>query len=118
MSYIYANRNSAWTKRRIKNAATNLFIYKEIKMVQAQAKDVQKYAEKLITLAKKGDLNSIRLIKAKIIKKDVDEKKDVLYHLIHNIAPKYKNRNGGYTRIIKLCNRQGDNSKIVLLQLV
>lgn len=119
MSYVYANRNQAWKNRRIKNAATNLLVSKEIKLVKSQAKDVQVYVEKIITLAKKHDLNSIRIIKKRIIKRDYkDTGKDVLYHVIHDIAPKYKNRRGGYTRIIKLYNRKGDDAKMVLLQLL
>ena len=94
------------------NLAENLIIHKRIKTTDTRAKELRRYIEPLVTKAKKGDLNSIRMITKKI------RHKDVLNILLNNIAPLYDDRNGGYTRIIKLGFRDNDRASISLIEFV
>ena len=95
----------------IRGLAVNLVKYEQIKTTEAKAKELRPIVEKFITKAKKGDLSQKRLLAAKIGL--VSAKK-----LIESIAPKYKSRNGGYTRIVKLPNRQSDDSKMAMIEFV
>jgi large subunit ribosomal protein L17 len=94
------------------NMSANLFRHKQIRTTDAKAKETRKFAEKLITLGKKGDLNSRR--KAAQI---LPTKEDVNI-LFHEIAPQYEERNGGYTRIVKLGRRGNDAAPVSILELV
>ncbi|MGI9535240.1 MAG: 50S ribosomal protein L17, partial [Thermodesulfobacteriota bacterium] len=96
----------------LRNLATELFRYDSIKTTDARAKETRRVAEKLITMAKKGTLQSRRQA-ATFIKN-----KDVLKKLFSEIVEKHKDRPGGYTRIIKLGYRKGDNAPISLIELV
>ena len=80
---------------------------------EARAKEVRKFVDKMITYAKKGDLTSRRKVLSFL-----NNDKDLTKKLFDEIAPKYTERNGGYTRIIKLGERQGDDALIVRLELV
>ena len=84
----------------------------KIETTVTRAKEVRAMAEKMITLGKRGDLHARRQALAYIY----DE--DVVRELFDNIAPKYADRNGGYTRIIKLGQRQGDTAEMAFLELV
>ncbi|MCD7823470.1 MAG: 50S ribosomal protein L17 [Oscillospiraceae bacterium] len=84
----------------------------KIETTVTRAKEVQSVAEKMITLGKAGDLHSKRQIYAYITKEDVAKK------LIDEIAPKYADRNGGYTRIIKTGPRRGDAAEMAIISLV
>lgn len=95
-----------------RNMATDLFRYDSLKTTDTRAKEIRRVAEKLITLAKKGTLQSRR--QAATFIKD----KDVLRKLFDEIAEKHKDRPGGYTRIVKLGFRKGDNAPISLIELV
>jgi large subunit ribosomal protein L17 len=89
----------------------NFFLHEKITTTEAKAKELRSIAEKMITRAKNVDLANRRLLAAsltpKMTKKVIDE-----------IAPMYKNRNGGYTRIIKLGPRNSDSAKMVIIELV
>ena len=124
-------------KALLRSLATQLFLHGEIKTTMAKAKALKSYADKVISLAKKGDLNSRRIALRYIydIKTDrymdvetkavVEEKTEgkklmdetVLRKLFTEISSKYANRNGGYTRIYRMPNRRGDNSEMALIQL-
>ncbi len=84
----------------------------KIETTVTRAKEVSSMAEKMITLGKAGDLHSKRQIYAYVTKEDVAKK------LIDEIAPKYADRNGGYTRIIKTGPRRGDAAEMAIIQLV
>ena len=84
----------------------------KIETTVTRAKDVRSMAEKMITLGKASDLHTKRQVYAYITKEDVAKK------LFDEISPKYADRNGGYTRIMKLGNRKGDNAPIVIMELV
>ena len=96
----------------LRNLVTDLFKYGRIQTTDCRAKETRREAEKMITLAKRGDLHARRQALAYI--KD----EDVVTKLFDDIAPKYDGRNGGYTRILKLGPRQGDVAEAVFLELV
>ena len=94
------------------NLATSLFEHGRITTTEAKAKRLRPYAEKLISSAKRGDLHARRRV-ARVIRS-----KGVLHILFTEIGPRFANRNGGYTRIIKLNPRQGDNAPMAIIELV
>ena len=95
-----------------KNLVTQLLKYDRIKTTEAKAKAVRGDAEKLVTLAKRGDLHARRLAAARV------NEADALHRLFDELATRYEDRAGGYTRILRLGPRQGDGAEIVLLELV
>ncbi|HCW51532.1 MAG TPA: 50S ribosomal protein L17 [Clostridiales bacterium] len=95
-----------------RNLVTALFAHERIETTEAKARECRPIAEQLITLAKRGDLHARRQAAAFIL----DE--DVLKRLFDEIGPRYADRSGGYTRIVKLDNRRGDGAPIALLELV
>ncbi|MGH7885720.1 MAG: 50S ribosomal protein L17, partial [Thermodesulfobacteriota bacterium] len=99
-------------KSMFRNMATSLLKYDKIKTTDLKAKEIRRVVEKLITLAKKGTLESRR--KAEGFLRD----KEVVKKLFAELAERYKDRPGGYTRIIKLGFRKGDNSPISLIELI
>ena len=84
----------------------------KIETTVTRAKEVRALTEKMITIAKEDSLHNKRLVMAFVTKEDVTHK------LFTEIAPKYADRNGGYTRVLKLGNRRGDNAKVVLVSFV
>jgi large subunit ribosomal protein L17 len=96
----------------MRNMATALFRHGRIETTTAKAKELRPYAERLITLAKRGDLHARRLAARRI------HDHDVLRQLFGDIGPKYAERPGGYTRILKLGPRRGDAADISLIELV
>ncbi|HBG27744.1 MAG: 50S ribosomal protein L17 [Planctomycetes bacterium GWF2_41_51] len=121
------NRTSAHRVALRRNLAASLFEHETISTTMPKAKHVKSFVEKLITLAKKGDLaarrRAIALLGNRNIVEEVDgeikKKGTVIGKLFSEIGPRYLDRAGGYTRIIKLAKtRLGDNSPLVLLQLV
>ncbi len=104
--------NPSHRRALLANMAENLIIHKRIKTTDARAKELRRYIEPLVTKAKKGDLNSIRMIAKKI------RHKKILDILLNDIAPVYDNRNGGYTRIIKLGFRDNDRASVSLIEFV
>ncbi|KAA8723810.1 50S ribosomal protein L17 [Corynebacterium spheniscorum] len=96
----------------LSNLAAQLFEHGAIKTTDAKAKTLRPYAEKLITKAKSGTLADRREVLKHI------PQKDVVAHLFDELAPAFENRNGGYTRIIKLENRAGDNAPMSQISLV
>jgi len=104
-------REKAQRKALLRSIANTLFLHGKIKTTEAKAKEAKMIIEKMITKAKKGGLVNNRLLardlSPKIVKKLVDE-----------IAPQYKERKGGYTRIIRLGQRQIDGAEMVIIELV
>ena len=125
-------------KALLRSLATELFTYGEIKTTMARAKALKPYAEGIITLAKKGDLNSRRQAAKFIFDKETGKLMDpetaqvyekaeegkklvsetVLRKLFSTISKEYSERNGGYTRIFRLPPRRGDATEMALIQLV
>jgi large subunit ribosomal protein L17 len=104
--------SSSHQKALLANLATSLFEHGRIKTTEPKARALRPYAEKLITHAKKGTLHNRR----EVLKKIRD--KDVVHTLFAEIGPFYADRNGGYTRIIKVEARQGDNAPMAVIELV
>ena len=103
---------SAHRKSMLRNLVTDLFRYGRIQTTDCRAKEARREAEKMITLAKKGDLHARRQALAYI--KD----EHVVSKLFDEIAPQYEELHGGHTRILKLGPRQGDVAEAVFLELV
>lgn len=112
MAYRKLGRDSSARKALLRSIVTSLFQYERIETTEAKAKELCKVADKMLTLAKRGDLHARRQALAYIMDEDVVKK------LFDEIAPKYKDRQGGYTRIIKKGFRQGDAAPIVIIELV
>ena len=110
--YRKLGRPSAHRMSMLKNLTTSLLREGRIETTEMRAKETARMAEKMITLAKKGDLHARREALAYILDESVVSK------LFDEIAPKYQDRNGGYTRILKLGKRQGDSAEVVFLELV
>ena len=110
--YKKLGRDSAHRRSMLRNLVTDLFREGRITTTDMRAKEAGRQAEKLITIAKKGDLHARRQVLAYLFDEDVVTK------LFDEIAPGYADRNGGYTRILKLGPRQGDNAETVYLELV
>jgi large subunit ribosomal protein L17 len=104
--------SSSHQKAILANLATALFEHGRIKTTETKARALRPYAEKLITHAKKGALHNRR----EVLKKIRD--KDVVHSLFAEIGPFYADRNGGYTRIIKVEARKGDNAPMAVIELV
>lgn len=96
----------------LRNMTASVIDNGRIKTTEARAKEVRKTVDKMITLGKKGDLHSRRQALAYIYDKEVVNK------LFEDVAPKYEDRSGGYTRILKLGPRRGDNAEMVIIELV
>ena len=99
-------------KHLVANQARDLFRHGRITTTEAKAKALRPYAEKLITKAKRGDLASRREVLSKL------HDRDVVAFLFEDIAPRFAERPGGYTRILKLEPRKGDNARMAIIELV
>lgn len=105
-------RPTAHRNAMLRNLTTDLLREGRITTTGTRAKETKKLAEKMITLAKRGDLHARRQVLSFIYDEDVVKK------LFDEIAPKYSGRNGGYTRILKLGPRRGDAAEMVFIELV
>jgi large subunit ribosomal protein L17 len=105
-------RNSSHRKAMLRNMVTSLLDQEKITTTDARAKEVRKLAEKMITLGKKGDLHARRQALS------VVQDKNVVAKLFDRLAPRYAERNGGYTRIMKVGNRAGDNAPVSIIEFV
>ena len=105
-------RKIAHRKALMSNLASALITNKKIKTTDAKAKELRKYIEPLVTFAKKGDLHSRRQVLKKI------RHKSIVRELFENIGPTFSNRNGGYTRIVKLGFRDNDCAPISIIEFV
>ena len=126
MAYRKLGRTSAHRKAMLRNLTTHLIVNEKIVTTETRAKEVRKFVEKMITLGKKGDLASRRRAAAFVMNvvADVKEENDdvvvqsALQKLFDDLAPRFAERNGGYTRILKMSERRGDAAKMVVLELV
>lgn len=95
----------------IRAQVTSLVLHEQITTTEAKAKEVAPYFERLLTKAKKGDLHNRRQIRSFLLTDKATQK------MVEEIAPAFKDRAGGYTRVVKLGNRQGDNAPMAAIQL-
>ena len=127
MAYSRLRRNSAQRKALIRDLITDLIINERIETTLFKAKELQRLADKMVTLAKKGDLAARRQA-AKLIRfelaTEVNENGEVvkeqyaIQKLFSEIAPKFVDRNGGYTRVLKTGPRRGDSAPMALIEFV
>ncbi|HHU69987.1 MAG TPA: 50S ribosomal protein L17 [Thermoanaerobacterales bacterium] len=112
MGYRKLGRESGHRRAMLRNQVTSLLQNGKIVTTETRAKELKRITEKMITLGKKGDLHARRQALAYIL----DE--TVVTHLFEKIAPKYADRNGGYTRIVKIGPRKGDGAPMAQIELV
>ena len=122
MGYRKLGRTSDQRKAMLRDLATSLIVSERIETTEARAKEVRSVVEKLITLGKKGDLASRRnaaktLRNVEILNED-DSTRTALQKLFGEIAERYSERQGGYTRILKVGPRRGDGAESVIIELV
>jgi large subunit ribosomal protein L17 len=117
--------NAAHGKAILRSLALALLTHERIKTTELRAKEVRGLVDRIITWGKRGDVHSRRLIIAalggeKKLVNPTTGKQDleVSYRVIHDIAPRFAEREGGYTRILKLGPRKGDNASMVIMELV
>jgi len=126
MSYRKLGRTSSQRKAMVRDLTTDLIINERIITTEARAKEIRKTTEKMITLGKRGDLHARRQAAAFVRNEvaDIREEDDAvivqsaLQKLFSDIAPRYAERNGGYTRILKTAPRRGDGALMVIIELV
>ncbi|HHU33440.1 MAG: 50S ribosomal protein L17 [Zhaonellaceae bacterium] len=112
MAYRKLGMRSSTRQAMFKNIVTSLLKEERIETTETRAKELRKIADKMITLGKRSDLHARRQALAYLTEEDVVTK------LFETIAPRYKDRQGGYTRIIKTGYRRGDGAPMVLVELV
>jgi large subunit ribosomal protein L17 len=106
------SRTSSHRRALLNNMATSLFEHGRVVTTEAKAKELRPFAEKLITLARRGDLHARRLVERRI--KD----RETLSRLFSEIGPRFAARPGGYTRILKLGHREGDGADVARIELL
>lgn len=99
-------------RKMLANLAASLIEEERITTTQARAKLLRPYVEKMVTKARRGDLHSRRLVLRKI------QNNDVVTKLFDDVAPRYEDRPGGYTRIVKLGQRRGDGTEMAIIEFV
>lgn len=104
-------RNASHRKALMRNMAVSLFRHERIETTEAKAKVLKSFAERIITLAKRGDLHARRLVATDINDKQMVQK------LFQDLGPRFAERNGGYTRVLKLGHRKGDAAPMALIEL-
>ena len=112
MGYSKLGRDTSARKALFRSILTSFFKHERIETTEAKAKEISGLAEQLITLAKRGDLAARRQAIARLADEEVVRK------LFDEIAAKYNDRQGGYTRILKIGPRRGDAAPMVILELV
>ena len=128
MAYRKLGRTSSQRKAMLRDLTTDLLINESIVTTEARAKEIRKTVEKMITLGKRGDLHARRqaaaFVRSEIASENFDEATEkyssqtALQKLFDEIAPRYAERNGGYTRILKTEPRRGDAAPMAIIELV
>ncbi|MGX9136429.1 50S ribosomal protein L17 [Rummeliibacillus sp. JY-2-4R] len=126
MGYRKLGRTSSQRKAMLRDLATDLIINERIETTETRAKELRSVVEKMITLGKRGDLHARRQAAA-FIRHEVATSTDAegnetvvfaLQKLFDDVAPRYADRQGGYTRIMKMGPRRGDGAPVVVIELV
>ena len=120
MAYRKLGRTSAQRKAMLRDLATDLISNERIQTTETRAKELRSVVEKMITLGKRGDLHARRQAAA-FIRNEVanaETGQDALQKLFADVAPRYAERQGGYTRIAKIGPRRGDAAPMVIIELV
>ncbi len=119
MSYIQKQgQDAAWEKSVMRNLATDVILYGRIQTTEYKAKKLKAILDRLVTFGKKGTV-AARREAAKFLRSETDANNvKAVKKLFDEIAPKYKDRSGGYTRVLKVKNRRGDNAPICLIEFL
>jgi len=126
MGYRKLGRTSSQRKAMLRDLATDLIVHERIQTTEARAKELRSVVEKMITLGKRGDLHARRqaaqFIRRELVTTSDEEgnEKEIfaIQKLFDNVAPRYADRQGGYTRIMKMGPRRGDGAPVVVIELV
>ena len=122
MGYRKLGRTSAHRKAMLRNLVTALIVHGRIETTVTRAKEVRSLTEKMITFGKKGDLaarrNAAKFIQPVAVATADDKSQLALAKLFEEVAPKYADRNGGYTRILRVGPRRGDGAETAIIELV
>ena len=126
MGYRKLGRTSSQRKAMLRDLATDLIINERIETTEARAKELRSVVDKMITLGKRGDLHARRqaaaFIRHELVTTTDEEGNEstsfALQKLFDDVAPRYAERQGGYTRILKVGPRRGDGAPVVVIELV
>lgn len=110
--YVQLGRNTNHRKSMLRNLVTSFLRHGRLETTATRAKELQPLAEKIITLGKRGDLHARRQAEAYLLDESVTKK------VFDVLAPRYQERQGGYTRIVKIGPRRGDGAPMVIIELV
>ncbi len=102
----------------LRNLASDLIIHERLETTEAKAKELKSVVEKMITLGKRGDLHARRQAASFLYNQAADEDNSVIQKLFDDVAARYEDRQGGYTRVLKLGARQGDGAAMAIIELV
>jgi large subunit ribosomal protein L17 len=106
------SRTKAHRRAMLRNMATSLFRHEKVETTSAKAKELRPYAERLITLARRGDLHARRQVERHIKDRGISGR------LFAEIGPRFASRPGGYTRILRIGHRQGDGAELARIELL
>jgi large subunit ribosomal protein L17 len=118
MGYRTFGRKASQRKAMFRDLVTDLIINGRIETTEAKAKELKRLADKMVTLGKKGDLAARRSAARLIRFEKAEEGQFAIQKLFDEIAPKYQDRNGGYTRVLKTGNRRGDAAPMALIEFI
>jgi large subunit ribosomal protein L17 len=118
MAYSRLRRNSDQRKALLRDLVTDIIINERIVTTEAKAKELKKLADKMVTLAKEGSLSSRRQAAETVRFEEVKEGQNALQKLFSELGPRYQDRKGGYTRIIKTVPRRGDAAPMAIIEFV
>lgn len=116
--YSKLNRRSDQRKAMLRDLVTQLIIHERITTTETKAKELQRLADKMITLGKKDTLASRRQAAQTVRFLDAAEGQNAVQKLFSEIAPRFKDRDGGYTRVLKLGPRRGDSTPMAIIEFV
>lgn len=102
----------------LRNLASDVIIHERIETTEAKAKELKSVVEKMITLGKRGDLHARRQAASFLYNQEANETESVIQKLFDDVAARYEDRQGGYTRVLKLEERKGDGAKMAIIELV
>ncbi|NLN50572.1 MAG: 50S ribosomal protein L17 [Acholeplasmataceae bacterium] len=118
MAFSRLRRTTAQKKALLRDLVTELIIHEHIQTTEAKAKELKKVADKMVTLGKKGTLAARRQAAKTVRPRKVSETQTVLQKLFDEIAPRFVDRPGGYTRVYKIMPRKGDNAPMAIIEFV
>ncbi|MBE3597234.1 MAG: 50S ribosomal protein L17 [Hydrogenibacillus sp.] len=122
MAYRKLGRRSGARKALLRDLVTDLILNERLQTTEPKAKEVKRIADRMVTLAKRGDLHARRLAAAFVRPEQTDpedkKSKDAVQKLFDIIGPRYREREGGYTRVLKLGPRRGDGAPMAVIEFV